>query len=95
LNNEIDALEKEIKIKEASMNNSNRAVVKPQLDSLYEELGARNNEQVKLSMEEYKEDVKDIPSSVGMHEILVKIINSRKYTSEDRQKVNELLNAGK
>ncbi|WP_207512782.1 M56 family metallopeptidase [Longitalea luteola] len=96
LNDEVDSIAALIRTLEtASSNRKDEAAVKKQLDDMRKALSARTDEIKALAMEDYKEDVKNIPVDVQMHELLTRIITTRKYSEEDRVKLNQLLNMRK
>ncbi|MDB5005932.1 MAG: hypothetical protein JWP45_325 [Mucilaginibacter sp.] len=61
------------------------------LKELNSQVDALNKEEVTLSMEEYRKEVKQIPFDVKLHELLTKIIVYREYTPAERQQLNLLV----
>jgi hypothetical protein len=49
-----------------------------------------NKEEVDLSMEEYRAEVKNIPVDVKLHVLLTKIIQNKEYTAAERKELNDL-----
>lgn len=62
------------------------------MSNLNEELSLRAEEIKTLSMEDYKEDVKNIDIDVQLHEVLTKIIEGMQYTKEQRIELMRLIN---
>lgn len=95
LNHEVDSIAAIIRTKETRPAQKDQAALKIELDALKKELSIRTDEIKTLAMEDYKEDVQNIPTEVQMHELLTRIVTTRKYTEQDRVKLNELLNMRK
>ncbi len=92
LNNEVDFLDKAIKRTEAEQSSNHSYDLKNKLNFLKERYAIKAGEIKALSMENYSDEVRNIPVEVQLHELLTKIIVNREYTVEERKKLNELIN---
>jgi beta-lactamase regulating signal transducer with metallopeptidase domain len=61
------------------------------LKELNKQVELRNKEEVALSMEEYRETIKNIPADVKLHVLLTRIIVNKEYTPTDAKALNELI----
>lgn len=86
LNHQIDSLTILIDMKSNNSNDIN-------IEDLKKERAKSIDEIVQLSMDGYKQDVKNIDVDVQLHTILTDIVNGKQYTAEQRVELMKLINA--
>ena len=91
LNRQWEDVGQEITAKEMQWNLNRSSELQNQLTMLKAQSSLIGQQIKSLAMEQYKEQVKDIPVSVELHILLNRIINSKQYTPEDRAKLDELI----
>ncbi|MDF2432874.1 MAG: bla regulator protein blaR1 [Mucilaginibacter sp.] len=91
IHNKTESLMAEIKRIKSDLNVHPSREAENKLKELSNQVNALNKEEVTLSMEQYREDVKQIPVDVKLHELLTKIIVNKEYTPEERKQLNVLV----
>jgi len=87
---ETDSLNKIIKQTKSAMAFHPSADLENKLKELNHQVDIRNKEEVSLSMQDYRSEVKNIPTDVKLHVLLTKIIQNKEYTPEERKELNDL-----
>jgi len=90
IHEETDSLSKILITTTSAMTAHPSAGLDKKIKELNNEIIARNKEEVDLSMEEYRAEVKNIPTDVKLHVLLTKIIQNKEYTPEERKELNDL-----
>ncbi len=88
---ETDSINKIITTTKSAIAAHPSAELENRLKALNHEVDIRNKEEVDLSMQEYRAEVKNIPSDVKLHVLLTKIIQRKEYTAEERKELNGLV----
>ncbi|HRP37922.1 MAG TPA: hypothetical protein PLS50_09015, partial [Candidatus Dojkabacteria bacterium] len=91
LNHELDSINAEIKLIKNGKD-ANVGAKSKNMSALNEGLNSRAEEIKKLSMEDYKEDVKNIDIDVKLHKVLTNIITNMQYTKEQHIELMGLIN---
>jgi bla regulator protein BlaR1 len=87
---ETDSINKIIRQTKSAIVAQHSADLENKLKDLNHQVDILNKEEVDLSMEEYRSEVKNIPFDVKLHVLLTKIIQNKEYTAAERKELNDL-----